>query len=477
MSTPVTLRPAPRAGGLALPVHPGRARAARRLEAMLEAGERAFAVVAILVLSGALLRMGADPDAAAEGGGGAVRQAALLAVYAGTLAVVALRLRAVARAAFRHPPVTLITLLAVASAAWSVAPGITLRRGAALAATTLFGLWLAARFERRELVGLVATAFAVAAVLSLLAGVALPELGRDAAFEGAWRGVFGHKNALGGTMALSAFTFLVLAHGAAPGRRARLRALALLAVALVVLSRSATALVALAGMLAILPVLRAVRARNVPLLLAALAVACAAAVVVGATGAGPGSVLDALGRDATLTGRTALWDAVLATIRDRGGLGYGYAAFWDAESPAAETLFAAIGWRAWHAHNAVLDIWLGLGIVGVVLVAGTVLWAVVRVLRELRAGASPVSVWPMAFLVFVVVSNVTESSILNPDSLHWALFVALVCGAPAAAGLAKAAADGEPDAASVDPADALGPVSPGVRLRARQAAARPPARR
>ncbi len=55
--------------------------------------------------------------------------------------------RDVWRVMFRSPWLVLLALLAVASALWSIDPELSFRRGIAVLATTLMGLYLAARYD------------------------------------------------------------------------------------------------------------------------------------------------------------------------------------------------------------------------------------------------------------------------------------------------------------------------------------------
>jgi exopolysaccharide production protein ExoQ len=185
-------------------------------------------------------------------------------------------------------------------------------------------------------------------------------------------------------------------------------------------------------------------------------------VFAGGTGAGAQAVYAALGKDATLTGRTELWEAVLGSIGQRAGLGYGYGAFWHTAAES-ESLFAAIGWRAWHAHNAFLDLWLNLGVLGVLLFTALFVWAATAALRRLRGGADAEAVWPLALLAFTLLTNLTESRLLEPNNLYWILFCAVVC-APA---LRRADAGGPAEDSEVAaPPTPTGRLSPGVRWRA-----------
>jgi exopolysaccharide production protein ExoQ len=96
------------------------------------------------------------------------------------------------------------------------------------------------------------------------------------------------------------------------------------------------------------------------------------------------AVLEAFGRDATLTGRTGLWETLLREPIDP-LIGVGYASFWLGERL---TRF----WAMYptsppiEAHNGYLEVYLNLGLIGVCLVGG-VLWSGLRTMRG-RIGAS-----------------------------------------------------------------------------------------
>jgi exopolysaccharide production protein ExoQ len=440
---------------------------------LFAAAEYAFAVVALLVVTEALLPLLGDGATGADDPveSGPVRLAALAAVYGGTAALTALHGRRVLAAALRQPLIPALVALAFVSAAWSEAPGLTLKRSLALAATTLLGLWLGARYSPRALMSLVAATLGLAAVLSLGAGLLLPEAGLDHRFDGAWRGVFGHKNGMGKAMALAAVLFALLAREARGTARAWTYAGFVLAAALVLLSRSTSALVALAAMLALLPLIRAAHRRSPLVVLGPLAIACVAAVVAGGTGARSDSVFAVLGRDATLTGRTELWEAVLGSIGKRTALGYGYGGFWHTAAES-ESLFAAIGWRAWHAHNAFLDLWLNLGLVGVLVFGAALAWTLARALRALRIAPDAQHVWPLALLAFLLLTNLTESRLVEANNLYWVLLCAVACAPAPLRPRANAPAPGASEAAAPPPAPLSGAVSPGVRWRHARARSR-----
>ena len=137
------------------------------------------------------------------------------------------------------------------------------------------------------------------------------------------------------------------------------------------------------------------------------------------------TVLSVLGKDATLTGRTVLWSKVVNHIQDRPVLGHGYGAFWEPSARASEQVRAAIGWDTPHSHNALLDEWLDLGLVGVLLLIGAYLLAIGRAWAALRASPDVDGLWAMAFLTMVFLGNTTESSLLQSILIPRTLFVAV----------------------------------------------------
>jgi exopolysaccharide production protein ExoQ len=89
------------------------------------------------------------------------------------------------------------------------------------------------------------------------------------------------------------------------------------------------------------------------------------------------SILELLGKDPTLTGRTDIWGYVIPYIYQRPLLGWGYGAFFSSLNPAAWEVANSMHWFAPEAHNGLLDILLGTGVVGVI-------WFVCLLVRTIR---------------------------------------------------------------------------------------------
>lgn len=128
-------------------------------------------------------------------------------------------------------------------------------------------------------------------------------------------------------------------------------------------------------------------------------------------------VLKALGRDASLSGRTAIWQAIdLSTVNPL--IGAGFWNFWSTNKGIV--LEAALvgedtGMINVSSHNAFLDVYLDGGMIGVAVLVVLVFAAARQILRSLpRKGFHVVR---FIFLVVVFVCNVSESFIARPSAL------------------------------------------------------------
>jgi O-antigen ligase len=348
-----------------------------------------------------------------------------LPAYAVGVALVALTPLAVARALVRQPCLIAVILIAALSMFWSVAPDQTSRRVFALAFTTLGAVALAARYSWARLAEVMATTFAILAVLSLGVCLFAPSIGRmQDIFPGAWRGLWHEKNTLGGNMAQG---FVICAAAALLNpKRARLWwAAAALALALVVMSTSKTALVSMLLGVGALVLIRLVR-QGPAMGVAATWMAVAAVGAIACLGLFASNVLfSLLGKDATLTGRTELWAAIMRQIQERPWQGYGYGAIWDETDnwgPLAWITHDA-GFKAREAHNTWLEQWLGTGVIGLsawmAFYLQTLCANIVAVYRQKGAYLA------LPFFLVISLTTLTESIAVLYNDLRWVIFVAL----------------------------------------------------
>ena len=386
----------------------------------------AVVFVFFLALTGALvplLRQGSG-SSASTAEGDPITQLMWLAVYAVAFVWGLTRWRRFLAVATKDKLLLLLIALAVVSVLWSAAPEVTLRRGIALTGTTLVGIGLAARFGFAELLRLLAWALGIAAVLSLLFALALPSYGisSDSLTQGDWKGVFDHKNTLGKAMSLSAIVFLLLALSSR-GYRWLLWAAFALSFALIVLSGSKTALSVTVVLIVLLPLFGALRLTTTLALSISIFVALFAAGMMALLGANLESLLTFLGKDLTLTGRTTVWAVVVDTIQERPWLGYGYNGFWLGTEGPSFRVWLATGEPYYDSHNGIMDLWLDLGAVGVAVFLIGFFRALGRAVGWVHATSRAENLWPMMFLTFMLVYNLTESFILKQNNLFWLLYV------------------------------------------------------
>jgi exopolysaccharide production protein ExoQ len=439
---------------------PRQARMTAGLHTLLDRFERVYAVALILVFSDAIIPLVRSASGAVADleNGDPHRQAMLFGFFGVGAILCALRPGAVVGAVLRNPMTLLLIAFAIVSKSWSHAPDITLRRGIALAGTTMCGLWLAGRFRGRELMEMLGWAMGISAVLSLIFALLIPELGvhQGGDFDGAWRGIYLQKNGLGKMMVLGTLTFILLALRETGRARRRWQALALLCAAEVLLSTSTTSMLILGALVLLVPLYRGLAARSRWLVPVALGIALPVVGIALAVITDVDAALGVFGKDATLTGRTELWEFAAATIGDRMWYGYGYGAFWQV-STRAQGIYAAIGWDAWHAHNGLLELGLNLGLIGILLFLAGYVAALFHGTAALLSGAREEGIWILGFMTFVLLGNLTESSVLEQNA-YWILYVATASiAAPATAGAAMRTVRVRAAA-----------LSPGVRMRARR---------
>jgi O-antigen ligase len=326
------------------------------------------------------------------------------------------------RVAMRSRLLLAVAGWALLSVFWSDAPGLTLRRSLALALTSLLGLFIAARYDRDEILELVSRVLAAVLVASVAVAVLRPSYGLDHLRANAWRGLFDTKNELGRLATLTAVVWLLRALA----RPASAVPWVVFATALVAIDRSQsrTSLVVVLALGALVAALPALRARE------ELAVASCSflAIMLGGIAywllAHPGRALAVVNASSTLTGRSAIWSAVWMMIRRHLWLGYGYSAFWRGVAGPSASVWAAVAGTPPHSHNGFLDAWLDLGALGLALVAVSLLTTLALAWSAMRRAESLGQAWPLVFVVFILLYNLTESALVVRNSLFWIVYVA-----------------------------------------------------
>ena len=387
--------------------------------------EKTFVFFVLLLSTGAFMSLTVARGQGQEGAtDNTSMQLAWMSIYFVAVVLLLWKCRAALKESCREYLLVALTVLALGSTVWSDDPGVSLRRGIALVLTCLFGVYLGSRFSLREQLRLAASVCAVCVVSSLIFGI----LGLGNPVEDipdAWYGIFVHKNVLGRMMVLSILIFVISAKTESK-KGFRYWSAAGLACVLLLLARSATSLAVLAAMVGFLFFCPALRRSRSGLIKASIAGLAAIGIGVYWASQNLEYILGLFGKDLTLTGRLQLW--VLSTIMalQTPWLGHGYNAFWLGPGSTSERILAVVQWDAPHAHNGLLELWLELGLVGVVLFLAGFICYVGRAVSFLRRNRSPEAIWPLCFFTFMFLSNLTESDFLSRNTIFWILYVAVV---------------------------------------------------
>ena len=318
-----------------------------------------------------------------------------------------------------------IVALAFLSCLWSDIPFYTFRRCLNLTATTSLGLYIACRYTPRQLLRLLSWALILTIVGSILAVVLMPSAGIDGAETNhAWRGVFSQKNSLGRLMTFGILVYFFLAYDD-KSRRLFYGLAALACLGLLFMAGSMTSAVAVPILFVLLYVFRLLRKHSSGLVLLSASVAlvgftCAAMLFFDSN-----DFFSLLGRDSSFSGRLDIWSAVMPKIMDNPWLGYGYSTFWlGLDGQQSADLWSMLHWNVPYSHNGFLDLVEELGVVGLGLFLAGFVVSMRRALLWARVHRVAIGLWPLAYLSFMFVFNLTEGSILRQDNFYWVLYVA-----------------------------------------------------
>ncbi|MGU3467913.1 O-antigen ligase family protein [Methylobacterium sp. C33D] len=317
-------------------------------------------------------------------------------------------------------------ILAIASALWSLTPGLSAYHGLQLLATIVAGITLRTTMGLSRLVRIVFLGLLLGQVLSAILTVAAPGLTRGT--DGNWAGIYSHKNVLG---SLASLQILCAACLFLQGWNRLLTAFGFcLALVLLVATHSATALVAAAvGLMPLAAIFAWRQGKHVTGFCLGIAIALAgvAILVVAARGADiSASVLSDLGKDTTLTGRTILWQFGLDQFWREPLIGIGYKAYWESPLTTAAYLHFVTKQKLWFFHNNFIDTAVAFGIVGLVLFTAALLDTTRRVIAHFARSSGYVEAWPILFMSQLFVLVCFECPLFVNHGLHQLLLAAIL---------------------------------------------------
>jgi exopolysaccharide production protein ExoQ len=260
----------------------------------------------------------------------------------------------------RSWPAFILPMLAIISMMWAPSSGDAMRKGLTLCLASLICVYVASRLSARQIVTIYFAGESVAALLSAI---------NPTVINGDWTGVFGQKNFLAVHMFVLYVMGLALMLDSTTHRLLRLATLIMVPLAgtLIILTHSATTLLLIIGATGALvvhayvwqPASRVRYLRTIILLIIALLGLLASLLLFGLLQFDAvDSVLAALGKDSTLTGRTFIWGIGRRVMEEHPWTGVGANGFWRPELGAAQEItryFHYDGFTKFSFHNSYIE--------------------------------------------------------------------------------------------------------------------------
>jgi len=102
-------------------------------------------------------------------------------------------------------------------------------------------------------------------------------------------------------------------------------------------------------------------------------------------------------------------------------LGYGYGSFWGGASTEFDSVLRQIHWIPMYAHNGYLEVMIDLGLIGLVLVCWFLVRGGIHAVRQADFRETVQDLFPLTLLVYYLIRNMTECTLLYLTSFEWAL--------------------------------------------------------
>lgn len=324
--------------------------------------------------------------------------------------------------------------VACLSILWSVSPSASLYRSAALLFSSLIGAYLGVRYPLDRLLNILFKFGALLLIICFALALFLPVVGAMdwEPYNGAWRGIFWHKNQLGSFAALFSLVFLIgaLAElGKIQGKPALYAMFYLFSLVVIYFSKSVAGYF-LCIILSFSAVLAFFWLKMRPRLKAIHYYGILGLGILGVVILIPNLdlVFGLFNRNTSLTGRVPLWSYLIGEVfPESPWLGHGFGAIWSTRSFRIATQ-QVVGWEFPVAigDNGFLDILLHVGLMGFIPFLGVLIALFVRSGRFALQHLSIISFFPLLLAVFAVIANLSFSLFLETETFLWLLMVAML---------------------------------------------------
>lgn len=322
--------------------------------------------------------------------------------------------------------------VAFLSLLWSVSFSASLYRSAALLFSSLIGAYLGTRSSLEELLDILFRFGTILLIVCFALAMFIPFMGTMdwAPYNGAWRGVFWHKNQFGSILALFILGFLISGLdkiGRKDGRATLYFAFYFFGLLVMFFSKSVAGyFLCILMSFCTLLVFFWLKIRH----------RLTAVHYYGTLGLGIllasvlffnlDFILGLFNRDTSLTGRIPMWGYLVKVVfAESPWIGHGFGALWSMRSFRLATQ-QAVGWQfpVAIADNGFLDILLHVGVIGFIPFFGVLMVAFARSAKLAFRDYSLISFFPLLLMVYAVVANISFSLFLETETFIWLIIVA-----------------------------------------------------
>jgi exopolysaccharide production protein ExoQ len=331
-------------------------------------------------------------------------------------------------------PVIPFILLALVSTMWSAAPLFSLERSIILISVSIAAVFIAYRNDLIKLVDLLGIYLGLIMAVCFFLISQNPPVGTMdfQPYNGAWRGIFWHRNYLGSYMSFASVVYLFnLFFREKKTWASTLFNFAGLAasIGLVFGSRSGAGILTLVLLLAfaiLVFVWTRLKSRLKKWHYIVFGIVCIGLIIFVVTNLD--FIFGLVGRNTSLTGRLPLWDYLYKNfISDRLFLGHGYGAIWVFEQfRVGLQTHLSWGYPVLIGDNGLIDIMLHLGLAGAFLMVLILGYALILSGKFAFHKKTGMAFFPLISLIFVLVSNISLSMLIELEFFTWSLLIMLI---------------------------------------------------
>jgi len=320
----------------------------------------------------------------------------------------------------------LLMLLASLSFLWSPNPSIpTSSIRSELVPMALFSLFVAIRIPLKVQFLLMSFVLQFVSFTSVFYAVAVPSIGvHQEKWPGAWKGLFFHKNSFGASMTLTAgilFIYLLKSH-----KRQLIQFLPLgITLGAAILSGSLGALILSQVFCCLIFAISLLKWRGKQGLMWTYLGVVGTFLGLGVLLAIWNPLLTGLGKDPTISARTEIWESARMQLAENPVtllLGFGRGVAWKTPT-FIYRVYLHSGDAPANAHNGFFEMALDLGYVGLSIFIIGHLTAMAKALKLSYQSPRPEHLWPVAFLVYILMQNYLESFLMRAEQLNWVMFL------------------------------------------------------